>query len=97
MIDFEGTPPFLRIALRVAMATMHYHIVQTGLFLGALFLHTLGILRNNLAPMRNCLWNARLVKLDARVYVKICGCGLGIRAPISSSYSKQAKILSILL
>ena len=31
MIDFVGIPPFLRITLDVAMATMHFHIVQTGL------------------------------------------------------------------
>ena len=31
MNDFVGAPPFLRIALRVAMATMHFHILaQTG-------------------------------------------------------------------
>ena len=33
MIDFVDTPPFLRSALRVAMATMHFHIAQTNLFL----------------------------------------------------------------
>ena len=33
MIDFVDTPPFLRIALWVAMATMHFHIAQTNLFL----------------------------------------------------------------
>ena len=32
MIDFVGTPPFLRNALRVAMDTMQFHIAQTGLF-----------------------------------------------------------------
>ena len=36
IIDFVGTPPLMRIALRVAMATMHFQIAQTG-FLGALF------------------------------------------------------------
>ena len=34
MIDFVGNPQFLRIALRVVMAIMHFHIAQTGLFLG---------------------------------------------------------------
>ena len=33
MIDFVNTSPFLRIALQVAMATMHFHIAQTGLFM----------------------------------------------------------------
>ena len=32
-MDFVGIPPFLRIALRVAMAAMHFHITETGLFL----------------------------------------------------------------
>ena len=31
MIDFVGTPPFLRMALRVAMVTIHFHIAPTGL------------------------------------------------------------------
>ena len=34
MIDFVDTPQYLRIALHVAMATMHFHIAQTGLFMG---------------------------------------------------------------
>ena len=38
MIDFVVAPPFLRVALRVAMATMHFYILaQTGLFLGTFF------------------------------------------------------------
>ena len=37
-MDFLGAPTFLRITLRVAMATMHFHILaQTGLFLGNIF------------------------------------------------------------
>ena len=40
MIDFVGILPFLRITLRVAMVTMHFHIAQTGLFLGNIFSHT---------------------------------------------------------
>ena len=39
MIDFVGTSPFLRKALWVAMATMHFHIAQTRLFIGNLFSH----------------------------------------------------------
>ena len=31
MIDFVGTLPLLRIALQVAIVTMHFHIVQTDL------------------------------------------------------------------
>ena len=37
MIDFVNTPSFLRIALQVAMATVHFHIAQTGLFMGICF------------------------------------------------------------
>ena len=36
MIDIEGIPPFLRIALPVVMETMHFPIGQTNLFLGQL-------------------------------------------------------------
>ena len=45
MIDFVDTTPFLRIALPVAMATMHFHIALTGLFMsfmGIFFSHTGG-------------------------------------------------------
>ena len=51
MIELVGTPPFLRIALRVVMAAMHFHIAQTDLFLGNIFLH-LGVPGNNLASMK---------------------------------------------
>ena len=37
MIDFINTPPFLRIVLQVAMATMQFHIAQAGLFMGIFF------------------------------------------------------------
>ena len=39
MIDFIGTPEYLRIALWVAMETMHFHIAQTCLFLMTAFYH----------------------------------------------------------
>ena len=43
MIDFVDASPFLRISLRVAMATMHFHILaQTGLFLGNIFFRIQG-------------------------------------------------------
>ena len=54
MIDFVGTPPFVGIALWVAMVTMHFHIAQTGLFLRNIFFCILGIPRNKLAPTKNC-------------------------------------------
>ena len=58
MIDFVDTIPFLRIALQVAMATMHFHIAQTGLFMQNFF-HIQGVTGNNLAPNQNCPWGAR--------------------------------------
>ena len=33
MMNFVDTPPFLGFALMVAMATMHFHIAQTKVFL----------------------------------------------------------------
>ena len=53
MIDLVGIPPFLRIALRVAMATMHFHIAQTGFYNNIIY-RIKGVPGNNLAPMRNC-------------------------------------------
>ena len=43
MVDFVGTSPFFRIALRVAMATMYFYIAQTGLFLVKQFFRIKGI------------------------------------------------------
>ena len=37
MIDFVGIPPFLRIALRFAMVTMHFNIAQINLFIRNVF------------------------------------------------------------
>ena len=54
MIEFLGLPPFMRIALPVAMETMHFHIAQTNLFLGQLCFAFRGSPINNFAPMRNC-------------------------------------------
>ena len=42
MIDFVDTPQFLRIGLQAAMATMHFHIAQSGLLMGISFLHSEG-------------------------------------------------------
>ena len=40
MIDFLDAPPFLRIALPIAMAAMHFHVLaQTVLILGNIFSH----------------------------------------------------------
>ena len=58
MIDFVDTPPFLRTALQVAMATMHFHIAKTGLFMQNFF-RIQGVPGNNLATIQNCPWDAR--------------------------------------
>ena len=71
MIDFVCTPPFLGIALRVAMVTMHFHMAQTGLFSGNIVFRILGIPGNKLAPMKNRpVGDAKYVKLDHGVYIK---------------------------
>ena len=62
MIDFVGTSPTLRKALWVAMATMHFHVAQSGLFMGIFWIQ--GVPGNNWAPSQNCTWGARLVRLD---------------------------------
>ena len=54
MIEFVGIPIFLKMALRVAMATMHFHIAQTGLFLGTFFLSHSGDPRAQFSTHENC-------------------------------------------
>ena len=49
------------------MATMHFHIAITGLFMRKLFFPIQGVQGNNLAPVQNCPWGARYVKLDPLV------------------------------
>ena len=39
MNEFVGKVPFVRIALGFHMTTMHFHIAQTGLFLGQFGTH----------------------------------------------------------
>ena len=67
MIDFVGAPPFLIIALRVAMATMHFHILAQTDYFGEHFFRIKGVPGNSLAPMKNCHLVARKVKLDTGV------------------------------
>ena len=74
MIDFVGISPFSRIALRIAMATMHFHIAQTGLFLGK-FCFALGDPRKQLITHEKLSWGTRLVKLDAEVVESPVGYG----------------------
>ena len=59
MIDRVGTSPFLRKALLVPIATMHFHIAQTGLLMVIFFAFRGGGAGNNLTPIQNCPWGAR--------------------------------------
>ena len=75
MIDFVGITPFLRIALRFPMATMNFHIAQTGLFLGNIFFSHSGDPREQFSTHEKLSWGARLVKLDADVVESLVGYG----------------------
>ena len=59
MVVFVGTPPFRRIALWVAMETMHLDIVRISFFLGTNFWGMTGVLINNSTPMETCSGVAR--------------------------------------
>ena len=59
MTDFVGTHQFLKIALSVAMETMHLSHCPHKLFLRTMFSHLGSPIEqfgtmNNLAPIRNC-------------------------------------------
>ena len=62
MIDFVGTPQFLRMALRVAMVTMHFHIAPTGLFFRNIFNSFKGP-REQFDTNDKLYWCAGLVKI----------------------------------
>ena len=64
MVVFVGTPPFWRIALWVAMKTMHLDIAKISFFLGTNFLGMTRVPMNNSTPMESCPEVARQVKLD---------------------------------
>ena len=59
MVVFEGTPPFRRIALSVAMETMHLDIARISLFLETHFWGMTGVPMNNPTPMETCPGVAR--------------------------------------
>ena len=54
MIAFVVTPPFLRIALWVAMETMQLHIAGISFFLEVKLFVIQRVQKNKLAPMKNC-------------------------------------------
>ena len=66
MNDFVVIHPFLRIALWVAMATMHLHIAGISFFSRLYFFAFSGSQRINWHQLKIVL-GARLVKLDAGV------------------------------
>ena len=59
MVVFVGTPPFTRIALWVAMETMHFDIARISFFLGTNFWGVSGVPMNNPTPMETCPGVAR--------------------------------------
>ena len=54
MVNFLCVPSCSRIALTVAMETMHFFIVQLSLSLRTKILCISGVPMNDLAPMKNC-------------------------------------------
>ena len=63
IIDFVGTPPFLRFALQIAMTSTHFHNVQTCVSFRNFF-RIKRVPRSNLAPIRKCPKGARKATLD---------------------------------
>ena len=57
-LDFVGTPLFLRAALQVSKATMHFHITEIGLFSGKDFLLSGGP-REQFDANEKLSWGAR--------------------------------------
>ena len=66
MIDFVGTSPFLRMALRVAMVAMHFHIAPTGLFFRNIFFSFRGP-REQFGTNDKLSWGAGKVKIGPGV------------------------------
>ena len=54
MIDFVGASPFCRIAICVAMETMHLHIARLIFIMRTKRLCIHGVLKNNLPPIKTC-------------------------------------------
>ena len=59
MVVFVGTPPFTRIALWVAMETMHLDIARISFFLGDKFLGHVWGSNEQSKPMETCPGVAR--------------------------------------
>ena len=63
IIEFVDTPPFLRFALQVAMATIHFHKAQTYVSFKNIFFVFRGS-QGAISPVRNCPKGERKAKLD---------------------------------
>ena len=74
MIDFVGTSPFLRIALWVAMETMHFHIAPKNLYWGTIFRIAV-VPMNNMALIRNCpvVMQCKVGQISFRGIAKVNG------------------------
>ena len=59
MVVFVATPPFRRIALWVAMVTMHLDKARISFFLGTNFWGMARVPMNNPTPMKTCPGVAR--------------------------------------
>ena len=66
MVNFVCTPPCSRIALTVAMETMHFFIVQLSLSLRTKILCIFGVPMNDLAPMKNCPGGCKVGQISSR-------------------------------
>ena len=66
MVNFLCTPPCSRIALTVAMETMHFFIVQLSLSLRTKILCISGVPMNDLAPMKNCPGGCKVGHISSR-------------------------------
>ena len=66
MFNFLCTPPCSRMALTVAMETMHFFIVQLSLSLRTKILCISGVPMNDLAPMKNCPGGCKVGQISSR-------------------------------
>ena len=66
MVNFLCTSPCSRIALTVAMETMHFFIVQLSLSLRTKILCISGVPMNDLAPMKNCPGGCKVGQISSR-------------------------------
>ena len=67
MVNFVGIPPFLIIALRVAMTTMHCLIAQTDLFfINIIFFLHLGGPREQFGAHEKLSWRCKIGQIRCR-------------------------------